>query len=326
MKQDPGPEKTTPEVRLKTGGDGAAVSRMAALKVLSGAFLISFSSVYVKLADIGPTTAAFYRVFFGGIVLLVVLAVTRKPIVMSGRRLLVASACGGLFALDLFLWHKSIHYVGPGLATILANFQVFFLALFGILVLGELLTARLVLAIPLAVAGLFLVVGVDTSAFSGNYLLGVFLGIAAALAYTGFILTLRKLQSGKGAKAAISNLALVSLVTAGILAVAVHTGGEGFAIPNARSFLAMAAYGILSQVVGWIIISTALPMVRASLAGLLLLVQPSMAFVWDVLFFNRPSGALVLTGAAVTLLAIYLGSTSRAAPARVSGEPPASDG
>ena len=33
------------------------------LQVLSGAFLISFSGIWVKLADVPPSTSAFYRVF-----------------------------------------------------------------------------------------------------------------------------------------------------------------------------------------------------------------------------------------------------------------------
>ncbi|CAO0819763.1 hypothetical protein DFAR_1110033 [Desulfarculales bacterium] len=41
------------------------------------------------------------------------------------------------FALELTFWHRSIHLLGSGLATILAEFQVFFLAGFGALFFGE---------------------------------------------------------------------------------------------------------------------------------------------------------------------------------------------
>jgi len=45
--------------------------------------------------------------------------------------------------------------------------------------------------------------------------------------------------------------------------------------------------------------------------GLILLLQPALAFVWDILFFGRPTRAVELVGAAITLGAIYLGLTGR---------------
>ena len=48
------------------------VRRRATLRLLLGAALISTTSVFVKLADVGPTPAAFWRMAFGG-------AVVSKP-------------------------------------------------------------------------------------------------------------------------------------------------------------------------------------------------------------------------------------------------------
>ena len=42
--------------------------------------------------------------------------------------------------------------------------------------------------------------------------------------------------------------------------------------------------------------------------GLALLLQPTLSFAWDVLFFDRPMTAIELTGAGIALVAIYLGS------------------
>ena len=47
------------------------------------------------------------------------------------------------------------------------------------------------------------------------------------------------------------------------------------------------------------------------LAGLALLLQPTLSFVWDVLFFGRPMQPIEIAGAAIALFAIYLGSRSR---------------
>lgn len=55
---------------------------------------------------------------------------------------------------------------------------------------------------------------------------------------------------------------------------------------------------------------------RASQVGLILLLQPMLAFVWDVLFFRRSFGGVQLAGAALALAAIYLGSLRSAEPER----------
>ena len=60
------------------------------------------------------------------------------------------------FAADLWLWHRSILLVGPGLSTLLANTQVFFMALAGVWFYRERIGPRFVAGITLAFAGLWL--------------------------------------------------------------------------------------------------------------------------------------------------------------------------
>ena len=73
----------------------------------------------------------------------------------------------------------------------------------------------------------------------------------------------------------------------------------------------MLAYGILCHAMGWILISHGLVKVEASRAGLLLLLQPTLAFIWDGLFFARPTGIMDVSGALLALVAIYLGGTGK---------------
>ena len=83
----------------------------------AGAALISTTSIFVRLAHVGPTISAFYRMAFGGLMLLVGLIVLGQ-----WRRVRPADVAwlivpGVAFAVDLALWHRSIFYIGPGLAT-----------------------------------------------------------------------------------------------------------------------------------------------------------------------------------------------------------------
>jgi drug/metabolite transporter (DMT)-like permease len=106
---------------------------------------------------------------------------------------------------------------------------------------------------------------------------------------------------------------LVSISCAFFLGLKMLHAGDSFAIPNYQSLSALLGLGLFSQTIGWVLIAYALPKMRASHAGLILLLQPSLAFIWDVLLFNRPTDTLNWIGLIITLAAIYMGLTGKAA-------------
>lgn len=280
------------------------------LDLFLGALAISFSAVFMKLVDVGPTAAGFWRMAFGGMVLAFLLAWKReRP--RAGAAMVWVAVAAFAFALDLIVWHRSIIEVGTGLATLLANFQVFIVAAVGVLALGEPGGWRLAVAVPLALVGLALIVGVDADMLGQSRGLGIALGLATAVCYASYLLALR---AGRAAHAGSPTalVTLISLGSAAMLAVAVPLAGESFAIPTAKDAALLLAYGIVGQVLGWVLISRAVDKVPASLVSLVLLLQPLFAYLWDVAFFGRGFTALELLGAALALIAIQVGATRRA--------------
>jgi drug/metabolite transporter (DMT)-like permease len=280
--------------------------------MMGGAAMIGFSSVWVKLAHVTPAVAGFYRVFFGAVFLTVATAWLREFKWIGWKAVVLACVCGFFFALDLFFWHTAIHLIGPGLATLLGNLDVFFLALIGVMFMGEKLRVRFWVAVSMAVVGLTLIVGLQWDLLEPSYKTGLFLGLVTAIVYTGYLLTLRKLRSDQSGVSAFYVLMLVSWSTAFYLGLKAYLAGESFRIPDGQSWLSLLALGLLSQVVGWILITSALPRVRASLIGLILLLQPSLSFVWDVVFFQRQTSLVNWLGVCLVLVAIYLGMAKNA--------------
>jgi len=282
----------------------------AVLQILAGAFMISFSAIFVRLADVPPTSSGFYRVFFGFIFLFIIAVLKKHLIKPSLAQILFIAFCGLAFALDLFFWHESILFVGPGLATLLGNFQVFLLAATAIVFLGEKARPRFLASLPLAVFGLFLIVGLDWQRHSNTYKIGIYFGLLTAVCYTVYLLSLRKIQSDRSSFSVFS-LMLVSFFCALFLGLKMSISGDTFLIPNLKSLLALLGLGLFSQTFGWLLISNALPKIPTSLAGLVLLLQPSLSFVWDVLFFDRPTSLVNWLGVSITLAAIYMGLTGK---------------
>ncbi|MCJ7772287.1 MAG: DMT family transporter, partial [Desulfobacterales bacterium] len=123
------------------------IKKSSVLMVIIGAVMISFSGVYVKLAHVSPTTSGFYRMFFGGVCLTVIVVLKQDKLWDRWSTFFLSVFCGLFFALDIYVLLKSVLYIGQGLSTILANFQVFFLAIVGITFLGEKKSIKLFLSI-----------------------------------------------------------------------------------------------------------------------------------------------------------------------------------
>ncbi|HSO21144.1 MAG TPA: DMT family transporter [Desulfosarcina sp.] len=289
-------------------------TRRALLSTTIGAVMISFSAVWVKLAEVAPTVSAFYRVGFGALFLAVILMLRRERLWQGWACLGLSLAAAVFFALDLYAWHRSIGFVGPGLATILGNFEVFLVPLVGLLLYGERLNLRFIASVPIAVAGLFMIVGVRWEQLTPNYRIGIYYGLATAVFYTGFLVVLRKLQSHRSQPSPVLSLLVVSAATALYLGAEISRTGESFAIPNLQSGMSLAALGLMSQTIGWLLITHSLPRIPAAIAGLVLLLQPSLAFVWDVVFFDRATSPVAWIGVVLALAAIYLGATSEPKP------------
>lgn len=277
-------------------------------RLAAGAVFISFSPVFVRLSEVPATVSGFYRTLIGGAILVVIVRMRREPFFDNPRALLVLVVASVFFAADLWFWHRSILIVGPGLATLLASFQVFVLALAGVLLLREGMRWELMVSVPMALVGLGMIVGFDWSVLEIRYRLGVIFGLMAALLYAGYLLSLRWARTGYHRSSSFGDLAVVCFITTVLLAWFAWAEGSSLRLTSLASLGWLTAYGVMGQVFGWVLISSALHQLPASRVGLVILLQPVLTYVWDILFFGRALSTTEAAGAALALAAIYLGA------------------
>ena len=255
-----------------------AAQRGPLTAMLVGAVLISTSAVFVKWVHLGPTASAFWRMALAAGMLVPFVAMSRRagsawrP---TPRVLALVALAAVFFALDLWMWHRSILYVGVGMATLLGNFQVFVLAAYGAFVLHEHGGWRLWAGLLLALSGLALMLVPGWSGFDARFHAGVGFGLGTAAAYAGFLIAFRRAQSTR----------------------------------DAGDWGALVAYAFIAQVCGWLVIGRAMPRLSAGVLGLCLLLQPLMAYVWDAALFGTRLDAAGLAGLALSLVGIFLGLT-----------------
>jgi drug/metabolite transporter (DMT)-like permease len=317
---------TRPGAEGQPGADGRPGTRGRALAAAGlGAACISASAVLIKLANTGPATAAFYRCFLA-LPILFALAIVERRRRGPRRRLaahLGAVAAGAFLAIDLVLWNHTIADVGAGIATLLGNLQVLFVALAAWVLLHERPGRRFLLAMPVVMVGVVLVSGLaGAGAGDSHPLAGIVFGIGTSLSYAAFLLILR--QTSSGTPHIAGPLAEVTTTAAlGSLLLGLAFGGLQLDVPWA-SLRWLLLVSISSQTVGWLLITSSLPRLPAAASSLLLLLQPvaAMALAAAVLA-EQPS--LAQLGGAVLVCGGVL-AASRAGPSprkrdRPRGEP-----
>jgi drug/metabolite transporter (DMT)-like permease len=288
------------------------------LAAVLGAFTIAGSAVLVALADVPPSTAAFFRCAYALPPLALLAWLERRrygPRPASQVRL--AWFAGVFFAADLILWHHAINQVGAGLATVLGNTQVVVVPLAAWLVLGERPSGRVAVSVPLVLAGVVLISGViGTGAYGANPALGVILGLLTGLAYGGFILVQRGANADHRRPA--GPLFDATLATAVISLLVGLPLGEIDLVPRwpSHGWLLLLALGI--QVVGWLLISISLPRLPAAITSVVLTIQPVASVLLGVVILAEAPSSLQLVGVAFIVAGLLL------ATLRVRGRQPAS--
>jgi drug/metabolite transporter (DMT)-like permease len=286
---------------------------------LLGAVTIAFSSILVRLSHASPSTAAIFRCAFALPILGLLAWLEERRLggrSWSERR--VAVGAGVFFAADLILWHHSIDDVGAGLATVVANIQVVIVPLVAWALLSERPGRRTLAALPIALFGVLLISGVlESGTYGRDPTRGTVFGLAAGLAYVGFLLLLRRSNSDLRR---VAGPLFDATATATVVAV-----GAGLVIGDADLTPAWPGVGWLivlalsSQVIGWLLITTSLPRLPAAITSLTLTVQPVGSVALAALILGESPTALQLAGVAVVLGAVVAATApaGRALPKQV---------
>jgi drug/metabolite transporter (DMT)-like permease len=280
------------------------------LLALLGILSISFSAVFVRLAAVSPVTATFYRGAYAAPVLLVIWLAQRSQDRRGSRERWLAVAGGLLLALDLNLLHESIALVGAGLGTVIANVQVVFVAAAAWLLYGERPTPRRMLTIAAVLGGVVLTSGLARhDAYGARPVAGAAIGLLAGLVYAAFLMVYRDANRRAGPRSGPLLDSTLGLI-AGALACAAFDPRFTFT-PTGTANLWLFLLAIGSQVVGWLLIGTALPKLPVVETSVLLLGQPVFTVIWGVLLFAERLSALQWAGSAIVLAGVGVLSARR---------------
>lgn len=275
----------------------------ALLALFCGATFIALSPIWVRLADVGPTASAFWRVALAVPLLWAAYALAPRGGVArrANWRLLVAA--GIAFAGDLAFWHWSIQFTSVANSTLLANLASIFVTLAAWVLWRQRPRALFLVALALALAGVGMLVRTSAD-FAPRALLGDALGVVTAMFYAWYLLTVKSLRD-RGA-ATLQLMAVTTTVTALVLLPAALASGEVMLPGGAAGWLILLGLAWVTHAGGQGLIAYALAHLPAAFSSVGLLLQPVMAAAFAWLLLGEPLVALQVAGGSVVLVAIYL--------------------
>ena len=278
---------------------------MTHVLALLGIVIISFSAIFVVLADVSPSTAALFRNLYALPALLLIRLLMRDRDRRDSRSRWLAFAAGALLAVDLNLWHRSIGLIGAGLATVLANVQIVFVGAAAWLMHRERPSRWAFATVPLVFFGAALISGLGRpGAYGRDPVLGTLYGVLAGMAYAAFLILFRA-SNQKRAPAAGPLLDATAGAAVGALLLGLLNGSLAFDFGRSAHFW-LAVLALLPQVVGWLLIANALPRLPALETSVLLLLQPTLTILWGVLLFAEHLSPLQWSGTAIVISGVAL--------------------
>ena len=279
----------------------APAKALAAL--FTGAVFIALSPIWVRVAEIGPTASAFWRVMLAVPLLWASCLVLSKKTSGEKPSAYLLWAAGIAFAGDLAFWHWSIRYTSVANSTLLANLASIFVTLGAWILWGQRPTRLFLAGLAAALVGTALLVRASLG-FSSSALLGDAFGVVTALFYAWYLMTVKKLRDAGAAT--LQLMAITTTITAVLLFPVALASGEALTPPTAASWLKLAGLAWISHCAGQGLIAYALAHLGASFSAVGLLLQPVMAGTFAWVLLGEPLAALQVAGGAIVLAGIYL--------------------
>jgi drug/metabolite transporter (DMT)-like permease len=273
---------------------------LAFAALIVGNVALAFGPWLVRLTDVGPVAAGFWRLALAlPFLWLIAIGVKQRPHWPSRALIWALLFAAFFFAADLAAWHAGIRLTKLGNATLFGNVSSFAFAAWGLWLVRQWPSRLQGAALILAAVGCALLMS-GSYDLSPRYLRGDLLALLAGFLYAGYLIIV---QRARGSLEPIPLLLLASLFGAVmLLPFAIGLGEQVW--PSDWTPVLLLALG--SQVIGQGLLVYALGTIPPLVVGLALLTQPAISGFIGWVAYDERLTTLDWIGAAAIALALVL--------------------
>ena len=270
--------------------------------LVAGAVAMGVSPIFVRLADVGPFTSAFWRV---ALALPLLYAWTRLADGPEGpgERFSRATILSGLaFAGDLFFWHLSIVHTSVANATFFATTAPIWVVLFGWLLFRQKVTAGVLAGLALCLIGGAALLAQSLELRPAGALGDAF-GIATGVFFGLYFLAV---QAARKTASAARLTFEATLITAAILFVVAVVAERSMLPHSVRGLAALLAMAWISHTGGQGLLSVALGRLPAAFSSLVIFLEAIAAAGFAWLILAEPVTSMQALGGVAILAGIFV--------------------
>ena len=268
--------------------------------LLFGNAALAFGPWMVRLADVGPVAAGFWRLALALPFLFLAARIARQAPHRPSRAITITILVAAVFySLDLASWNAGIRMTKLGNATLFGNSGSFVFAIYALWLAHQRPSLRQIAAIALALGGAALLMSSSYELSPKNFT-GDLLTLLAGLLYGGYLIFVER---GRTSLEPLPLLIVATIFSIPILLVISLGLGEQI-VPH--NWTPLLIFALSSQVVGQGLLVYSIGTLPPLVVGLALLTQPAISAAIGWLAYRETLSVADLVGAIGIAAALVL--------------------
>lgn len=272
----------------------------ARLQMIFSAAMFGTIPLFVRAISLASGEVALYRAVIATLLIGCCLLFDRDRVSLAAIRkelpLLLLS--GVAMGFNWILLFQAYRYTTVSVATLSYYFAPVIVTIACPILFHEKLTRRQILCFVMATIGVTLIVAAGESGSAGNHLLGILLGLGAAVLYAGVVLTNKFIRNVAGIQRTFFQFLAAAVVLVPYVA---FTDGFHLTELGAGGWVNLLILGLLHTGVTYFLYFSSIKELPGQEAAVLSYIDPVVAIIVSVLLLGESITALQIAGGAMVL-------------------------
>lgn len=281
------------------------------IKLVTSMLIFGSIGAFVKNINLSSVDIAFLRAVIGCMFLVCAGFIIRQKISLNSIRknLLLLVLSGAAIGFNWILLFQAYKYTTLSNATLSYYFAPMFVIILSPVILKERLTPIKIACIAAAMAGLFLILNMNSgsSGSSYNHVKGILYGLSAAALYASVILMNKFIKDLSGFETTLIQLLVAALV---LLPSILYDGGLNLSALSLKALIFVLVVGVIHTGIAYLMYFTSMKEINGQSIAILSYIDPIFAVIISAVFLGEAMTPLQGVGGVLILGSTFLSERS----------------